>query len=580
MGNLPVEKLQRATSVIRRAYSGPGMKLAHLWRRVQQLAPAVDAKVRPKLTEEAVGRWHGDNAEKNTPKLASEEAKPFHIPDTDAGRKDGRYMKRRPAWDAALEKLWSDGNTFGAKRLWFALKQQRPGLRVGRGHVARWLQTREAWSTHKQWRRDKTVYRRHALGANRVLGVDLKDQQHAAFPRTAGANAYKYVLVTVCHWSRKVYTRALRDKTGPTVAAAMTQIFAAIGHPVGAVQADAGSEFTSQQFRAACATNNNTKLYFVSVGAPWSNGVAERIMGQLAKAFDIRAKEKTGAAGKNWPAFLPKWTKLLNTSYNTALGGISPDQAVAAYYAAPRSAAQQAIVDRVNRQFQSRAKDNADNVYGAAVYSEGDLVRVRLEDMAGGVNFSREPFTVSAVQLNRQGRDPDTQSNNYVARYQLKRARDVSGDADYAWDPSGMLVPELTTLLQDRGLSTAGNRAAKIARLQGPMQAEINDPDHFVEPYALSGLRKAELQALAQPRGIPINQTVALLKAALQPVLDQELKDTAVGWYKNDQLAPYKAPDGTRAGAGGFEKGPREFVLQYLQKPAYTATGQRGFLCA
>ena len=53
-----------------------------------------------------------------------------------------------------------------------------------------------------------------------------------------------------------------------------------------------------------------------------------------------------------------------------------------------------------------------------------------------------------------------------------------------------------------------------------------------------------------------------------------------MGWFKNDQLAPYKSPDGTRTGAGGFEKGPREFVLQYLQKPAYTATGQRGFLCA
>lgn len=92
-------------------------------------------------------------------------------------------------------------------------------------------------------------------GRFETLSADLVDMQKYAKQN----NGYKYILTVICNFSKWAWALPLRDKSGPTVTAAMETILKDIGQgPVKFIFTDLGKEFYNTYFQALLKKNDIT----------------------------------------------------------------------------------------------------------------------------------------------------------------------------------------------------------------------------------------------------------------------------------------------------------------------------------
>ena len=568
MVHLNWDQIKTPNAIIKRAYSGPGMALNHLLKRVEQLRPMAAKDVGKQLTQNRVKEWFAANAQENRDVL--ERSDPFYAPTTRAGTPDRRYRTENPEVSKVRYQLFhKEINFVGAPKLYALAKSRFPHLPFTRRGVEAWRRTQETNSVHRSWKRSKTIFRRHATAAFKILNVDLKIMDYAMYPSDGGPNAYRAIFTALDLWSRKMYAVPIKNKEGSTVAAAIKKVFDSAKQPYSAVQSDQGSEFVSAEFKKAVRDHHGAKQFFSTPGHPQSNPV-ECVNKTLAKSISVLFRTQND---RNWPAKLPAIVKSHNATIHSALNGLAPGQAEAGWIADDT-----AVIDRVNAEFKVRAKSNASNLTDKVLFNPGDLVRVRLT--AGGtktsssVNWSREPFSITKLEFNRQGKDPKKQTVNYQVRYKLKRY--VDPNALYKWTGKEYSVFSLRKEAQKQGFAATGTRIQLVARLQDRMDGVINGL--YPEPYPLSGLRKAELQVLARARQLDGSGSVAQLKRRLKPILDPE-DDNLEHWYTNDELQKYYRPKGKRTDKhSGYEKSDRTFMVQELVRPYVDDDGDPSYL--
>ena len=104
--------------------------------------------------------------------------------------------------------------------------------------VNSWLENQNTYTLHKQPRR--SFPRRWVIvgGINHQWQADLADMQLLATDN----EGYKYILVVIDCFSRKAWARALKDKSGKSVASAFSDIFK-MQDPPRKIQTDKGKEF-------------------------------------------------------------------------------------------------------------------------------------------------------------------------------------------------------------------------------------------------------------------------------------------------------------------------------------------------
>ena len=193
-----------------------------------------------------------------------------------------------------------------------------------------WLRINEAYSTRRRLLAyDKTVFKH---------GNSTAPFKQMSLIR----NFFRYVLVVVDSFSRKVYLRGIRDKTGKLTADAMKSILDSAKRKYSNCFSDAGSEFKSKPFRDLLA-NKNISQYYANPQTPQSN-IAERFMGQLAKQNDVFKNR-----GKSdWSKLLPLIGKTFNNTINQGMGNLTPNQVEKAFLDKDQS-----ILERVDAKSQT-----------------------------------------------------------------------------------------------------------------------------------------------------------------------------------------------------------------------------------
>ena len=271
--------------------------------------------VRSRITRKAIIDWYNKNSKSvKDPKQALLESNPFYVPTDKVGTLDKRFRQRNITFDKALEKLWSE-NPVGRDKLWFLAKERYPNLKIPRRYVQAWLRTKEGYSTRRRLLTyDKTVFKHgNTTAPFKQINVDLKDMQN-----NSNSQNFRYVLVGVDSFSRKVYLRGIRAKTGKLNADAMKSILDSAKRKYSNCFSDAGSEFKSKPFRDLLL-NKNISQYYANPQTPQSN-IAERFMGQLAKQIDVyKSRGKS-----DWSKLLPLIEKTFNNTINQGMGNLTP----------------------------------------------------------------------------------------------------------------------------------------------------------------------------------------------------------------------------------------------------------------
>lgn len=130
-----------------------------------------------------------------------------------------------------------------AYKLYKEAKPLLPGLTLQK--VKSWLSRLCVEQTHRQ--RPKKAYRRRkvlVLGLRSQLDTDLMDMSRFA----AENNDYRYILISINVFSRKLMVVPLLNKTSSTVAKAMEVILKEMS--IRKVRSDQGKEFTESDFQS------------------------------------------------------------------------------------------------------------------------------------------------------------------------------------------------------------------------------------------------------------------------------------------------------------------------------------------
>ena len=159
-----------------------------------------------------------------------------------------KRKQKKTVINKLLERLYYDpklSSSYGGKApLKSALKKELTKKKIKRSDknldnsITSWLEDQKTYTLHKQPR--KSFQRRQIIvgGINDQWQADLADMQMLASDNLG----MKYILMVIDCFSRKAWARALKDKSGKSVAAAFSDIFK-LQEPPKKIQTDKGKEF-------------------------------------------------------------------------------------------------------------------------------------------------------------------------------------------------------------------------------------------------------------------------------------------------------------------------------------------------
>ncbi|XP_072017156.1 SCAN domain-containing protein 3-like [Amphiura filiformis] len=146
--------------------------------------------------------------------------------------------------DDYLKSLYYDvsgpGSLGGIERLYRKVKREGK-FQLTRRDIENWLLTQDAYTLHKPSRRrfPRNIY--FSDGIDQTWQIDLIEfQKLVRYNR-----GYKFVLTCIDVFSKFAWARSLKDKKGPTVAAALKNIFEEGRQPT-QLQSDKGKEFLNK----------------------------------------------------------------------------------------------------------------------------------------------------------------------------------------------------------------------------------------------------------------------------------------------------------------------------------------------
>lgn len=221
----------------------------------------------------------------------------------------------------------------------------------------------------------------------KVIQADLLHMLH---PKTMSSDNsdHKYILVVQDVFSRKIWTRALKDKSAKTVKPKFQSIIAEMRpfKKKARLIIDRGTEFLNKPFQAMLAKEN------ISITHPSDGHAAhvERAILSLQRLLYQHIEHK-GGENLNWIQFLSQATDIMNQRHHRIIK-TSPNKAE---QAKNKDKINQAMSLYRQKAFEKRNKNKK------AKFQEGDFVRIQRwkNKFARGYdrNFSTEVFVVMKV---------------------------------------------------------------------------------------------------------------------------------------------------------------------------------------
>ena len=131
-------------------------------------------------------------------------------------------------------------------------------------------------------------------------------------------NKYRFFLLVIDCYSKRLYTQKLKTKSGPEVAKALRAAFEELGVQIHVFETDRGTEFKSAEAKRLYKEKKIVYKYKYGLNkASW----AERYILIVKRALYMTLRSELS---KNWPHYLPIITKSLNDGPVASLGFLKP----------------------------------------------------------------------------------------------------------------------------------------------------------------------------------------------------------------------------------------------------------------
>ena len=214
-------------------------------------------------------------------------------------------MKRKV--ETKLSKVYFDpakpGSFSGARSL-------QKYTNTNRNDVNEFLSRKWAYALHKPVRQKFKRRKYVTSGMNRQWQADLVEMGKFANEN----KQYKYMLTVIDIFSRYAYARALKNKSGPEVAAALKDIFKENEYITPRfIQTDQGKEFYNKHVIKLCK-EYNIKLF--SVFTEQKSAIVERFNRTLK---DRMYRYFTHQGNNKWVDILPKLLKSYNNTFHSSI---------------------------------------------------------------------------------------------------------------------------------------------------------------------------------------------------------------------------------------------------------------------
>lgn len=158
----------------------------------------------------------------------------------------------------------------------------------------------------------KNFSRRHTIikGYQDLWQIDLAEMQQYADEN----DGYRYILVCINCYSKYVYTRPIKNKTGIEVTSAMKNIFEDATYTPNNLQSDQGKEFYNTNFQALMKKSNvNHYSTYSTKKAAIVERVIRTLKNKLYKQFSARGSYR-------WIELLPSITETYNNTKHRTIG--------------------------------------------------------------------------------------------------------------------------------------------------------------------------------------------------------------------------------------------------------------------
>ena len=214
--------------------------------------------------------------------------------------------------DVLLKDLYynaaSPGSFSGVDKLYRAAKLK--GANVSRNQIRQWLQKQKTYTQNR--------FVRRKFPTRRVIVPYIKymnDVDNAYMTDYTAANdGYKYFLLMINDFSRKVYTRALKSLSGKNITDAFKSIFAQKDFVIPEhVRSDKGSEFKNRTLQTFLKSHNVNHVFTQS---PTQAAFAERAISTIKSKL---LKHMTSNQSKRWIDQLENVTDAYNNSYHRSI---------------------------------------------------------------------------------------------------------------------------------------------------------------------------------------------------------------------------------------------------------------------
>ncbi len=147
-------------------------------------------------------------------------------------------------WRSYLRNVYTDlskGGSFqGVDKLYHTIKKEGK-IKIKKKDIAEFLKGEDTYTLHKEVRRKFRTNRMIAADIDTVWQADLADLSKFQSEN----EGYRYLLGCIDCFSRKLYVRALKTKTGKEIVQEMKNIFEKCGTKPRTIMSDRGSEFTN-----------------------------------------------------------------------------------------------------------------------------------------------------------------------------------------------------------------------------------------------------------------------------------------------------------------------------------------------
>ena len=130
------------------------------------------------------------------------------------------------------------------------------GRKFGFKKASDWLRTQDAYTLHKPLRKRFPRRKTYAKGINDLFQADLADLQNLS----RFNDSHRYILTCIDVFSKRAFAIPLKDKRGPTVAAAFEEIFTDTTPNM--LQTDRGLEFLNMHVHDVLFENSHVSIFY------------------------------------------------------------------------------------------------------------------------------------------------------------------------------------------------------------------------------------------------------------------------------------------------------------------------------